>query len=175
MSIIINITKNQTSKAADGYLIKNPIQVKTKFSVNSESEAATSLNIKDQTKTNEIKSFLKNYDMTNISTNELKKVGETLFNNHLINDNVYSSFIGGNMAFNDKGEQTDLDVRFNAVAMFNEILTDNDNFRSGSPQYAGQSSAMYAREGLVGVNQAINALAYFTSSSGENLSIHEKA
>ncbi|TDV63304.1 hypothetical protein [Pseudomonas sp. LP_7_YM] len=175
MSVLLTAAEMRLTKQANAYQIKNPNQVETEFTITSESKAAQTLKLNDQSKINDLKDFLKSYDMTNISTDELKKVGAELYKNGLIDDNVFSSFIGGDRAFDVNGEQTDTDKKFNAIAMFNEMLADNTAYNNEYPQYANQDSAIVARQGLIGANQAISALAYFANSGNSTLAVHEKA
>lgn len=175
MSTVLTAAEMRTTKQANAYQIKNPNLVTTHFTVTSQAKAEAALKLNGQGNIDDLKNFLKGYDMTNISTDELKKVGAKLYGSGLISDNVFASFLSGNMAFDAKGQQTDTDVKFNAVAMFSEMLEDNTAHRKSYPQYANQDSAVYARQGLIGVNQAINALAYFVNSNNNTLAVHEKA
>ncbi|WP_296261556.1 MULTISPECIES: hypothetical protein [unclassified Pseudomonas] len=175
MAISITGANVSLSKQDDGYHIKNPNQVKTEFTITSEYEAARTLKLNNQENINDLKKFLKGYDMTNVSTDELKTIAAALYKHDLITDRVCGSLIGGNLAFDVNGEETDTDKKFNAIAMFNEMLEDNVAFFNAYPQYANQESVIVCRQSLIAVNQAISALAYFANSSNSTLAVYEKA
>lgn len=171
----INSTAAQ-SKASPAYIIKNPKKVITDFTVTEDSKAAKALNIQQKEQVTDLKKFLKNYDMTSISTNDLKKVGRKLYENNLITEEAFSVFLYGSMAFDRNGRQTDTHIKFNAIALFDERLQDHTAFLDTYTEKTKKEPGFLPwKQGMVIANQAINALAYFAYSSRHDLSIDEKA
>ena len=74
MGMLVTNAAATLSKQTDARVVRNPTMVTNAFTVNEEAKAAETLKLKDQEKTNNLKAFLKNYDMTSISTYELKDV-----------------------------------------------------------------------------------------------------
>lgn len=164
------------SKASPGYVIKNPNKVITDFTVTEESKAAKALNIKKDEQIADLKKFLKGYDVTNISLNELKKVGGKLYDNNLIDEDALMVFIAGRRVFDHNGKQAEKDVKFNAIALFDQRLEEQTAFLDTHSEKTKQEPGFLAwRQGMIVANQAINALAYFINSSRYDLSIDEKA
>jgi hypothetical protein len=75
------------------------------------------------------------------------------------------------MTTDKKGYQTEKDVKFNAIAMFNQMMDDNRALVREWPLYAQQESFKVVTKALLGANQAINALFYFANSDRNDLSI----
>ena len=171
----INSTAAQ-SKASPGYIINNPKKVITDYTVTNDSKAAEALNIKKDEQIVDLKKFLKDYDMTNISLNELKKVGRKLYDNKLIDEEAFSVFIAGRRVFDHNGKQAEKDVKFNAIALFDQRLEEQTGFLDMYSEKTKQEPGFVAwRQGMIVANQAINALAYFAYSSRNDLSIDELA
>jgi hypothetical protein len=72
------------------------------------------------------------------------------------------------------GHQTERDVKYNAIAMFNQMLGDNKAYARTWPMYAHQESFKVVTRALLGANQAVNALSYFSNSAINNLSVNIK-
>lgn len=172
MASISNET--QLSKATQPYRIKNPDQVSNAYTVTDEYKAAEALKLRDQEKINELKRFIKDFDMTSINTQDLKKVGRALYKNDIINVQTYRVFIEGNLAFDENGKQTATHVKFNAIALFNERLQDYNDFLKKSPSDATKDNLEW-RQGMIAANHAVSALLYFSHSARSDLSIDEKA
>lgn len=171
----INSTAAQ-SKASPGYIINNPKKVITDYTVTNESKAAEALNIKKDEQIVDLKKFLKGYDMTNISLNELKKVGRKLYDNKLIDEEAFSVFIAGRRVFDHNGKQAEKDMKFNAIALFDQRLEEQTAFLDMHSDKTKKEPGFLAwRQGMIVANQAINALAYFVNSSRHDLSIDEQA
>ncbi len=171
----INSTAAQ-SKASPGYIIQNPKKVITDFTVTEESKAAEALNIKKDEQIADLKKFLKGYDMTNISLNDLKKVGSKLYDNKLIDVEALTVFIAGRRVFDHDGKQAEKDVKFNAIALFDQRFEEQTAALDGYSEKTKQEPGFAAwRKGMIVANQAINALAYFINSSQNDLSVDEKA
>lgn len=73
MGMLVTNAAATLSKQTDARVVRNPTMVTNAFTVNEEAKAAETLKLKGQEKTNDLKAFLKNYDMTSISTYELKR------------------------------------------------------------------------------------------------------
>jgi len=174
MGMLVTNTATTLSKQTDARVIRNPTMVTNAFTVNEESKAAETLKLKDQEKTKDLKAFLKNYDMTSISTRELKIVGRKLYENDLIDGNTFSMFISGDGASDENGRQTKQDVKFNAIALFNEKYEDQLKYFS-SDRYSTPRDVTYILGGMKSANQVINALAYFVNSANNTLSVDERA
>ncbi len=176
MNVTLGASALASSKQANAYVIKNPNQVTNSFTITDKDKASATLKLSDEDKISNLKNFLKNYDMTSISTNDLAKIGTLLYENGLIDQSVNSQFISGSMAFDANGQQTDKDIKFNAIAMFNEMLADTKGVAKANPEFVleGQDGYKVALNALVGANQVINALAYFANSSHSNLSVDEQ-
>ncbi|WP_248801096.1 hypothetical protein [Pseudomonas sp. MWU13-2105] len=177
MSMKLGAAVLASSKQANAYVIKNPNQITNSFTITDKAKAAATLNLSSESDINQLKSTLKNYDMASISTNDLAKIGALLYQNGLIDQHVESQFISGNMNFGANGQQINKDVKFNAIAMFNEMLIDTKGIAKANPEFAMESQAGYkvALHSLVGANQVVNALAYFSNSPHNNLSVNERA
>ncbi|BDB19493.1 hypothetical protein cym2001_28580 [Pseudomonas sp. CYM-20-01] len=175
MAITLNVSYPPLSKQTDAYAIKNPQQVTNAFTITEASEAADTLKLGDQEKISQLKEFLKDYDMTSISTDELKKVGRRLYDDGMISQRAFGMFISGDGASDANGRQTNTHVKFNAIALFNEKLEDTRAFFKSEPMVAMQDGAMDHLQGMVSANQAVGALAYFVKSANNDLSINEYA
>lgn len=167
----ITIRTPALSMQADAYFIKNPLETKNAFTVTSAKDAADVLRLKGEGLIGDLKELIRGCDFTSISTNELAKVGSKLYESDLIGEHVVCIFISGNMTTDKKGHQTEKDVKFNAIAMFNQMMDDNRALVREWPLYAQQESFKVVTKALLGANQAINALFYFANSDRNDLSI----
>lgn len=167
----ISINTSALSMKAAAYVIKNPHETENAFTKGNITDAAGALKFDGRFSVDELRNALKGYDFTSVSTNELAKIGSMLYHNGLIGEHAVHYFIGGNMAFDEAGYQTEKDVKFNAVAMFKEMLE--------ARQILGKSETAKGfhdiTRGLLHANHAIGALAYFANSSQGDLSISVKA
>ncbi|MDQ0654008.1 hypothetical protein [Pseudomonas cedrina] len=175
MAITLNVSYAPMSKQTDAYVIKNPNQVTNAFTITEASKAVDALKLEDQEKITQLKDFLKNYDMTSISTDELKIVGSKLYDEGMISRRAFGMFIEGDRASDANGFQTNTHVKFNAIALFNERLEDTRAFFESEPAVARQDGAMDYLQGMINANHAINALAYFAKSANSDLSVREQA
>lgn len=64
--------------------------------------------------------IFKGFDMTAISSDDLRKVARRLFDNEMIDIHAFVIFAEGNLASGADGLPTETDVKFNAIALFNE-------------------------------------------------------
>jgi TRAP-type uncharacterized transport system substrate-binding protein len=162
------------SMQADAYFIKNPREIKNAYTVTSAADAAGILGLTSESLLDELKELIRESDFTLISTNELARIGSRLSELDLIDRHVASVFISGNMTTDKYGHQTERDVKYNAIAMFNQMLGDNKAYARTWPMYAHQESFKVVTRALLGANQAVNALSYFSNSAINNLSVNIK-
>lgn len=73
MAVLLTAEQMRHTKASNPFQIKNPEQVVNKFTITEEAKAADTLKLSKQESIDDLKVFLKDYDMTSITTNELKK------------------------------------------------------------------------------------------------------
>lgn len=121
------------SKQTDAFIIKNPEKTTNTFTFTEESKAADELRMWQQRELADLKQFLKGYDMTSISTDELKVVGRRLYESNIIDASAFGIFTFGDGAFDANGKQTNTQVKFNAIALFNEKLDDYLDFVKSNP------------------------------------------
>lgn len=171
----VNIRMPVLSMQADAYLIRNPKETENAYTITDAQEAAGVFSLRDKALIDELKNLIRGYNFTSISTNELAKIGSKLSELDLIDMHVACIFISGNMATDKFGHQTEKDVRYNAIAMFNQMLDDNKAYARTWPIYAHQEAFKGVTMALLGANQAINALSYFSNSSRDDLSVSIQA
>ena len=174
-SMNVSIRTPVMSMQADAYVIKNPYETKNAYTITNAIDAADALSLKSESAIGALKDMIRGCDFTSISTNELARIGSRLFELELIDEDVACVFISGNMATDKNGHQTEKDVRFNAIAMFNQKLGDNKAYARAWPMYAHQESFKIVTRMLLGANQAINALSYFANSARNDLFISIQA
>ncbi|MDQ3202476.1 MAG: hypothetical protein M3Q94_09975 [Pseudomonadota bacterium] len=167
----ISIRTPALSMQADGYLIKNPQQTKNAHTITDVKNAVDVLKLTNDSLISDLKELIRGVDFTSISTNELARIGGALGRMGLVDKHVACSFISGNMAVDKFGQQTEKDVKYNAVAMFDEMLEDNKAYARAWPMYANQESFKLVTMALLGANQVVNALSFFAHSNGDDLSI----
>ena len=165
---------NVRSMQTNAIVIKNPDKVTNAFTITDESKAVDELRMWRQDELADLKDFLKKYDMTSISTDELKQVGSRLFNSKIIDDQAFRMFISGDGASDANGRQTNTHDKFNAIALFDEKLEDYLAFVDSRPDVARSQGIPEYIRGMVDANRAINALAYFANSSKSDLSVEER-
>lgn len=168
---IPNVRSMQTNAIA----IKNPDKVTNAFTITDESKAVDELRMWRQDELADLKEFLKKYDMTSISTDELKKVGRRLFESNIIDEQAFFIFISGDGASDANGRQTNTHVKFNAIALFDEKLEDYLAFVKSNPDVGRSQGIPEYIQGMIDANRAINALAYFANSPKNDLSVEEHA
>lgn len=166
---------NALSKQTDAIVIKHPEKVTNAFTITEESKAVAELRMSQQGELADLKDFLKKYDMTSISTKELKQVGRRLFDSNIIDEQAFLIFISGDGASDANGRQTNTHVKFNALALFDEKLEGYLEFVKSNPDVRRSQGIPEYIQGMVDANRAINALAYFAHSSKDDLSVEERA
>ena len=122
-----------------------------------------------------LKELLRGYDFTSISTNELAEVGSILKGRGLVDVYVMDYFISGNQATDERGHQTAKDVKFNAVAMFNQKLGERLGSSLEGYDRSTREGFNEITRGLVRVNHLIAALSYFVNSDQRDLSVSIQA
>ena len=175
MAVLLTAEQMRHTKASNPFQIQHPEQVTNKFTITEESKAAETLKLGKQQSIDELKVFLKDYDMTSITTNELKKVGSRLYNSGVIDGEALHMFIAGLGAFDANGQQAETDVKYNAIALFNEKLEDYLSFVESHPNVKRSQGIPEHIQGMVAANHEINALTFFVNSSKNELSIEEHA
>nr|WP_314564224.1 hypothetical protein [uncultured Pseudomonas sp.] len=166
---------NVLSKQTDAIVIKHPEKITNAFTITEESKAVAELRMSQQGELADLKDFLKKYDMTSISTKELKQVGRRLFDSNIIDEQAFLIFISGDGASDANGRQTNTHVKFNALALFDEKLEGYLEFVKSNPDVRRSQGIPEYIQGMVDANRAINALAYFAHSSKDDLSVEERA
>ncbi|MCP1510946.1 MULTISPECIES: hypothetical protein [Pseudomonas] len=166
---------NVRSMQTNAIVIKNPDKVTNAFTITDESKAVDELRMWRQDELADLKEFLKKYDMTSISTDELKKVGRRLFESNIIDEQAFFIFISGDGASDANGRQTNTHVKFNAIALFDEKLEDYLAFVKSNPDVGRSQGIPEYIQGMIDANRAINALAYFANSPKNDLSVEEHA
>ncbi|MDQ0704151.1 hypothetical protein QF043_002943 [Pseudomonas sp. W3I7] len=174
MAIVWTTEPLQQSKATAAVVIKNPNEVKNAFTVTDAPEASAALQLDSAQEVNQLKDFLKDYDMTSISTDELKKVGRRLYNSGAIDEVAFGMFISGNGEFDEKGNQANTHVRYNAVALFNQRFEEYSRFLEEHPVHSNSDNLRW-KQGMIAANHAVGALAYFANSASHKLALDEQA
>ncbi|WP_085715537.1 hypothetical protein [Pseudomonas sp. B28(2017)] len=167
----VSIRTPALSMQADAYVIKNPFETRNSHTITNAADAAGVLNLTNSSEIDALKELIRGCDFTSISTNQLARIGSKLSELDLIDEHVACAFISGHMAFDKNGHSTERDVKYNAIAMFNQMLGDNKAYAREWPMYAHQESFKIVTKKLLGANQVINALSYFANSSRNDLSI----
>ncbi|OIN46468.1 hypothetical protein BLL37_16525 [Pseudomonas azotoformans] len=162
------------SMATPAHPIKNPGQVVNQFTITEEAEATETLKLVQQEDISELKNSLKDYDMTSISSDDLKKIGSQLYRKGLIDSRAFWLFMDGSRAVDAYGFPADTHVKFNAIALFNETLEGYVDLFKSNPYVARQEGASDFMKGLVTANHALAALSYFATSSNNKLSVDER-
>ncbi|MBZ9784502.1 hypothetical protein K9857_23465 [Pseudomonas sp. REP124] len=166
----MNVNLPALSMRSDPYFIKNPDETTNNFTKKNVEDAAETLELKSELSIDELKEMLKGYDFTSISTNELADVGSLLVKSGLIDGDVSMFFIFGNKETDETGHQTGKDVKFNAVAMFNQMLGDRQESELNAIKSFREISSHLTR-----ANHVLAALSYFANSSQTSLSVNVEA
>ncbi|BDB19910.1 hypothetical protein BLL37_16520 [Pseudomonas azotoformans] len=175
MAVLLTAEQMRHTKASNPFQIKHPEQVVNKFTITDASKASDTLKLGNQQSIDDLKAFLKDYDMTSITTNELKVVGRRLYESGVIDGQGFRMFITGLGAFDENGQPAETDVKYNAIALFDEVLEDYLSFVEGRPDVQRSQGIPEYIQGMFAANHAINALAFFVNSSRSDLSIEERA
>jgi hypothetical protein len=171
----MNVTIRMPVGQTEAYSVKRPQETRNLFTITDAKTATDVLGLKDEHLISELKDLIKGCDFESITAFELARIGSRLYEVDLIDKNVVSYFISGNMALDKSGYQVDKGGKFNAIALFNQMLDDNQAYSRRWSGYAQQDSFKIATRSLVGANQAINALSFFASSNRNDLSVSVRA
>ncbi|NUT75329.1 hypothetical protein HNO86_09770 [Pseudomonas sp. C1C7] len=168
----MNVYFSNQSMRSDPYLIKNPLETTNSFTKTNVDDAVDALKLKSNSELSleDIKETLKKYDFTSISTKELAEVGSLLFKNSLIGGVVAHFFTSGRMAYDDAGLPAGTDVKFNAVALFNEMLDDRLTHKRTEAEGFHELT-----RNLTQANHILGALSYFVNSPQGDISVNIEA
>ena len=166
----MNIYLPALSMKADPYFVKNPLETTNSYTKTNVDDAVDTLKLGGKLSIDELRNSLKGYDFTSVSTYELSQAGSLLFENGLIGYDEAHFFTSGSMAIDDAGHQTGKDIKFNAIAMFNQML--DERLAHGRTEAAGFHQIT---RGLTRANHVLAALSYFAGSGQNDLSISIKA
>lgn len=159
------------SMRVDPYVVNNPRETTNAYTITEADKAESTLNFTSKFSIDDLRSSLKGYDFTSITTDELVEVGAIFYENGLIESGVFGFFISGNMAFDETGHQAARDVKYNAIAMFNQMFEERLAI-SGSYSNPGFHEIT---NDLLRTNHTIAALSFFAGSDQKDLSISIKA
>ncbi|MGH8387280.1 MAG: hypothetical protein ACRESJ_17600 [Pseudomonas sp.] len=167
----MNVILPAMSMKADAYVIKNPLEITNQYTKKNAEDAVGTIGPIAESLFDDLKSSLRGYDFTSVSTKELTKIGAELYHNDLIDLYMYDFLSLGNMAFDERGHKAEVDVKFNAVAMFNQLLEERQ-------EIGGSESASRFHEitnSLVRVNHLLGALSFFANTNQNGLEIDIEA
>jgi len=167
----MNVQLSALSMKTEAYVITNPLEITNNYTKKNVDDAVQALDVTNKFSMDELKKLLQEYDFTSVSTNELTKVGYVLYKNDMIDIHMYDFLSLGNMAFDERGHKAEVDVRFNAVAMFNQLLEERKVI--GKTEFA--TSFHEITRALGRVNHVLGALSFFANSDTNDLSISVKA
>ena len=171
----MNVTLNTApiTNAVKAYEVKNPHQTSNAFTATDEYMAAETLKLRDKEQIDELKNLVKNFDMTSISSRDLKMLGGMLYRSDIIDFEGYELFMDGNLTADDKGRRIETHVKFNAIALFNERLEEYSTFLKKHPGDVNKFT-LESRQGMVTANRALGALTYLSNSARNGLLVDEK-
>ena len=160
--------------AASVYLIKTPNEVENAYTVKSEAQAQKVFKSATLGEIEEFKAFLKDLNMTSISTRQLTTIGSKLKAAGMINESVAAIFAAGNRDLDASGEQRNIDLKYNAVALFNQLASDPAELARTLPGQHARNAQPNIKAAVI-ANHVLNALAYFAHSPGQDLEVREQA
>ncbi|MGJ7516100.1 hypothetical protein ACSFE6_17445 [Pseudomonas baetica] len=158
------------SMKADAYFVKNPLETTNSYTKTNFSDAVDALKLNGKLSVEELRGALKGYDFTSVSTYELAQAGSLLFEAGLIGHDVAHFFTSGRMAYDETGYPAGTDVKFNAIAMFNQML--EERLSHSRSEAAGFHEIT---RGLTRANHVLAALSYFANSDQDSLAISVEA
>ncbi|PYY72000.1 hypothetical protein CRX42_03200 [Pseudomonas jessenii] len=167
----MNVNFPALSMKADAYVVKNPLETTNSYTKKNAEDAVVVLKLFDESSLGELKDSLRGYDFTSVSTNELTKIGQTLYHDGLIDIYMYDFLSLGNMAFDEFGHKAETDVKFNAIAMFNPRLEERQAIGRS------ESASMFHEitRALVRVNHVLGALSFFANTTQNHLAVNIEA
>lgn len=167
----MDVQLSALSMKTEAYVVKKPLETTNNYTKKNVDDAAQALDVTNKFSMGELKKLLQGYDFTSVSTNELTKVSYVLYKNDMIDIHMYDFLSLGNMAFDERGHKAETDVKFNAVAMFNQLLDERKVIGKTEPA----TSFHEITRALERVNHVLGALSFFARSDRDDLSISVKA
>jgi hypothetical protein len=167
----MNVNLPALSMKADAYVVKNPLETTNSYTKKNADDAVDALKLLGESSLGELKDLLRGYNFTSVSTSELTKIGQSLYHDGLIDIHMYDFLSLGNMAFDELGHKAETDVRFNAIAMFNQLLEE----RQAIGRSESASSFHEITSALVRVNHVLGALSFFANTTQNHLAVNIEA
>lgn len=154
--------------------IKNTFEVENEFSVHDSQLVQEVLKQEGLKEIAALKSLVKDMDMTAISTRELASIGALLSQLGLTETFAASLFFSGNRDCDENGMARNLDIKFNAIALFNQRYQGHLEFSDSHPRYEKNPGFQEWGQGLKSANHLLGVLAWFSRSPGNVLAISER-
>ncbi|SQF94038.1 Uncharacterised protein [Paucimonas lemoignei] len=162
-------------KQASCTTIDHPDEVTNCFTVRNQEEASEKLaqaGIEDLSGLDEL---LKDIDFASVSTRQLKTISLWLADSDLYDRCVTGEFISGNADSDIEGNQINLDVKFNAIALFHQTLNGHNNLALSMPILAPQEGFKACTQTLTTANHVLSALVYYANAGIRPHSVDERA
>jgi len=164
--MLVNIQLPTLSMRSEGFVIQNPSETINGFTKKTADDAVRALDLTNELSIEDLKHSLRRYDFSSVSSHELAMAGSLLYESGLIGDEVANFFTSGRMAYDEAGRPTGTDVKFNAIAMFNEMLVDRLENSEGEARGFHEIT-----RSLIRANHVLGALSYFANSAQSELSV----
>ena len=155
--------------------IQHPQEMNNQFTIKNEALAEKTLSEAGFTRIQALKAYVRQLDMTSISTKELAELGSKLYEYGLISEGIVGHFIDGRGDSDASGQSTNRDVKFNAIALFNQKYEGYLKVMKDLPGVVGQDCFKSVGPSIVGANHVLSALSFFASSSQSDISINDRA
>lgn len=146
-----------------------------RFTIKNEALAEKTLSEAGFTRIQALKAYVRQLDMTSISTKELAELGSKLYEYGLISEGVVGHFIDGRGDSDAFGQSTNRDVKFNAIALFNQKYEGYFKVMKDLPGVVGQDCFKSVGPSIIGANHVLSALSFFASSSQSDISFSDRA
>ncbi|TFY87375.1 hypothetical protein DYL59_18640 [Pseudomonas kairouanensis] len=172
--VMLTVEQLRHTKATNPFVIKNPDQVTNAFTSTDKQMAADKLKLTEREQIEEVKNLVRGHDMTSISSKDLREIGLALNRTGLIDDETFWVFSNALLATDENSKPTLQDVKFNALALFNERYEEYRDFLESNPRDVNKGTLEW-QQALVAANHAISALSYFSNSTRADLAIDERA
>jgi len=156
-------------------VVRHPEEVENEFSVHGADQAKEILKQEGLKDVEALKSLVRGMDMTNISTRELAMIGQKLHQMMLTEEFSVNIFFAGNRDTDENGLQRNIDVKFNAIALFNQKYQGHLELSDQRPHYRESDSFQEVGRGIKSANHLLALLSWFAHSSNNDLAINEIA
>lgn len=123
----------------------------------------------------ELKAAVRGKDMTAISTRELAMLGSMLYRLGLAEDFAATVFVAGNSDCDRQGRPQNTDVKFNAIALFNQKYQEQREYGESQPNYSQDKELQAFTRGVKSANHILAVLSWFASSPADDLALNVKA